>query len=66
MRKYASPSEKVQRSSAVREHGGERLARVQPSLVHLGDVRDEVRLDTARLHQDLGQAPEESVVGHRR
>ena len=56
----------VQRPSGVGKHGGERLTRVQPSLVHLGDVRDEVRLDTARLHQDLRQAPEESVVGDRR
>ena len=56
----------VQRSRAVGEHGGERLTRVQPSLVHLGDVRDEVRLDAARLSEDLGQAPEEIVVGESR
>jgi hypothetical protein len=38
------PFRQVQGAGAVSEHGGKRLASVQPSLVHLGDVRDEVRL----------------------
>jgi hypothetical protein len=48
---------------AVREHGWERLARPEPSPVHFGDVRDEVRLDAAGLAEDLGQPAQEDVVG---
>ena len=47
----------VQQLCAVREHRGEAFARIQPSVVGLRDVRDEPRLDTPRLLQQLGQAP---------
>jgi hypothetical protein len=50
---------------AISEQGGERLARPESSLVHFGDVGDEVRLDAARLAEDLGQAAQEDVVGDR-
>jgi hypothetical protein len=50
---------------ATGEQGGERLARPESSLVHFGDVGDEVRLDAARLAEDLGQAAQEDVVGDR-
>ena len=48
---------------AVREHRGERLTGIQPSLVRLRDVGHEIGLHAARLPEDLGQAAEESVVG---
>jgi len=50
---------------AVGEHGGERFTGVEASLVRLGNVGDEVRLDAARLAEDLGQAAQEDVVGDR-
>ena len=53
----------VQGVGAVGEHGGERFPGVEASLVHLGDVCDEVPLDAARLGEDLRQAEEEIVVG---
>jgi hypothetical protein len=48
---------------AVGEHGGEGFMGVEASLVHLGDVGDEVPLDAARLGEDLPQAAQEIVVG---
>ena len=56
----------VQGLRAVGEHGGEGFTSVEASLVHLGDVGDEVGLDAARLGEDLGQAAEEIAVGDRR
>ena len=53
----------VKSPGAIREHRREGLTGVEPSLVHLGDVRDEICLDAARLAQDLGQAAKEVVVG---
>ena len=50
---------------AVGEHGRERFTRVEASLVRLGNVGDEVRLDAARLAENLGQAAQEDVVGDR-
>ena len=50
---------------AVGEHGRERFTGVEASLVRLGNVGDEVRLDAARLAEDLGQAAQEDVVGDR-
>ena len=44
---------------------GERFTGVEASLVRLGNVGDEVRLDAARLAEDLGQAVQEDVVGDR-
>ena len=49
----------------IREHRRARLAQVEAPLVHLGDVGDEVGLDTAGVVQDLRQAQEEDVVRER-
>ena len=53
----------VQGVRAIREHRREGLAREEPSGVHLGDVGDQLALDTARLREDLGQPGEEIVIG---
>jgi hypothetical protein len=46
----------------VREHGGRSLADVEPALVHLGDVGDEVGLDPPSVPHELGQAAQELVT----
>jgi len=38
---------------------------IEPSLVHLGNVRDDVGLDTAGLTRELGQAMQQLVVRDR-
>ena len=50
---------------AIREHGRRGLARVELSFVDLGDVRHEVRLDAARLPQQLGEPRQQLVVADR-
>ena len=52
----------VQDVGAVGEHRGRSLAGIEPSLVHLGDVSDEVGLDAPGLEQEVGQAKEQLVV----
>ena len=55
----------VQGVRAVREHRRKRLAGIEPSLVHLGDVGDNVGLDAPRLSHKLGEAVEQRVVRNR-
>jgi hypothetical protein len=54
----------VQLLRTVREHRGKRLAGVEPSLVDLADVGDEVGLDPTRLRHQLVEAEQQLVVGH--
>jgi hypothetical protein len=56
----------VQGLGAVSEHGREGLTGVEASLVHLGDVGDEVDFEAAGLREDLAQATKEVLVGERR
>ena len=55
----------VQDLHAVDEHRRKGLAGKEPSLVHLGDVRDDVGLDSPGLAHELGQAVEQLVVRDR-
>ena len=55
----------VQDAHAVDEHRGQGLTGKEPSLVHLGDVRDHVGLDSPGLAHQVGQAVEQLVVRDR-
>ena len=55
----------MQDLGAVREHRRCRFACVQPALVDLVDVRNEIGLDTSRLSDESGQAAEKIVIGKR-
>ena len=55
----------VQDVHAVGEHRRKGLAGIEPSLFHLGDVRDDVGLDAPGLAHELGQAVEQLVVRDR-
>jgi len=48
---------------AVGEHGGGGFAGVEPALVHLGDVGQEVGLRAAGLLEQIGQPTKQLVVG---
>ena len=52
----------VKHVRAVREHGGAGFSGVEPAVVHLGDVVDEIRLDATGITEQRGQATEEVVV----
>ena len=54
----------VQDLGAIRIHGGAGLAGVEPALVDLGDVGDEVDFRAAGLSQDLGETLEQIIVGY--
>jgi hypothetical protein len=56
---------KVQDLPDVTEHRGKCLAGIEPSLLHLGDVGDDVRLDSTGLAHERGQALEQFVVRDR-
>ena len=56
---------KVQDVRAVDEHRRKGIAGIEPSFVHLGDVRDDVGLDAPGLARKLGQAVEQFVVRDR-
>ena len=53
----------VQGSSAVGEHRREGLTGVEPALVGLADVGDEIGLDAAGLRDELRESIEQLVVG---
>ena len=53
----------VEALGAVDEHRGRGFAGVEPALVDLADVRDEVGLDAARVGHELAEAAEQLVVG---
>ena len=55
----------VQSVHAVGEHRRKGLAGEEPSLLHLGDVGDDVGLDAPGLAHELGQAVEQLVVRDR-
>jgi hypothetical protein len=53
----------VEDLGAVREHRGRGFASIEPSLVDLADVGDEVGFHASGPPEDLGQAAEQLVVG---
>jgi hypothetical protein len=55
----------VKGGPAVDEQRRKGRAGVGPSLVHLGEVSDDVDLNPPRLARQLGQASEQFVVGNR-
>lgn len=55
----------VERPGAVREQRRERLPGVEPPLVHLGELRDQLGLDPPRLPDAPREPPQQLVVGER-
>jgi hypothetical protein len=51
---------------AERDHGGERARRIEPPRVDLAEMEEEVRLDRARLRNELPRGSEKVVVVHHR